>query len=556
MNNLHIKRIYESPEKADGARVLVDRVWPRGISKEKAQIVAWMKEIAPSTELRKWFDHIPERFAEFTSRYEEELSSDTVKPLIEQLESLAEKGRVTFVYSAKDEEHNQAVVLKKFLLHNSEREGNDMARKVTVNHVPLSDIAAAQRVLSQVVKQTPLQRDHYLSEKYNCNVFLKREDLQVVRSFKIRGAYNFMQSLPEEQFALGIVCASAGNHAQGVAYSCHALQIYGKIYMPNTTPRQKVGQVKMFGGGYVEIILHGDTFDDAFAAAMLDSEQSGKTFVHPFDDPRIIAGNGTIGWEIVNAMADKTDAHGNSYGLMDYMFMTVGGGGLAAGVGTYMKSVQPSVKLIGVEPEGAPSMTLAFTKKHVVGLDQIDPFVDGAAVKKVGELTFSICRRVLDDLLLVAEGKVCTAILELYNRSAIVVEPAGALSIAALDDYREEIIGKNVVCIISGSNNDIDRMQEIKERSLIYEGLKHYFIVNFPQRAGALREFLDQVLGPNDDITRFEYTKKHNKDNGPALVGIELSHKEDYEPLIERMRSKGINYTELNKNAVLFQLLI
>ncbi len=412
--------------------------------------------------------------------------------------------------------------------------------------VSVADITSAHHVLKEVINRTPLQRDILLSNKYNCNVYLKREDLQVVRSFKIRGSYNLIRSLSPEQLQHGIVCASAGNHAQGVAYSCNALQIHGKIYMPTTTPRQKINQVEMFGGSYVDIVLSGDTFDDAFYAAKLCSEQTGMSFVHPFDDPKIVAGNGTVGVEILERMDE----------IPDYMFLTIGGGGLAAGVGSYMKAIHPSMKVIGVEPEGAASMQESFAQGKVVALESIDTFVDGAAVKKVGELTYRICREVLDDIVLVAEGKVCTSILELYNRNAIVVEPAGALAIAALDAYKEQIRGKNVVCVVSGGNNDIDRMQDIKERSLIYEGLKHYFTVNFPQRAGALREFLDDVLGPNDDITRFEYTKKHNKDNGPALVGIELKSKEDYEPLIARMQDRKIVYTELNKDRTLFNLLI
>lgn len=412
--------------------------------------------------------------------------------------------------------------------------------------VSVEDIISAHHVLKEVINRTPLQRDALLSTKYNCNVYLKREDLQVVRSFKIRGSYNLIQSLSPKQLQHGIVCASAGNHAQGVAYSCNALHIHGKIYMPSTTPRQKINQVEMFGGSYVDIILSGDTFDDAFHAAQICSEQTGMSFVHPFDDPQIIAGNGTIGAEILERMDVDTD----------YVFVTIGGGGLVAGVGTYMKAIHPSTKVIGVEPEGAASMKQSLQHNKVVALDQIDTFVDGAAVKKVGELTFRICREIIDDIVLVPEGKVCTTILELYNRNAIVAEPAGALTIAALDAYREQIQGKNVVCVISGGNNDIDRMQEMKERSLIYEGLKHYFTVNFPQRSGALREFITDVLGPNDDITRFEYTKKHNKDNGPALVGIELKNKEDYEPLIARMQDKKIVYMELNKDRTLFNLLI
>lgn len=412
--------------------------------------------------------------------------------------------------------------------------------------VMMGDIVLAHHVLKEVIRRTPLIRDPYLSAKYDCDLYLKREDLQVVRSFKIRGAYYKIRSLSEQELNRGIVCASAGNHAQGVAYSCNALGIRGKIYMPSTTPRQKVTQVKLFGGDAVEVILTGDTFDDAFAEAMKACEEEGMVFIHPFDDPKIIAGNGTVGMEIMEDAA----------GPLDYMFVTIGGGGLSAGAGAYVKAISPSTRLIGVEPEGAASMTEAIACKEVVTLEHIDKFVDGAAVKRVGQMTYEVCKDILDDIVLVPEGKVCTTILELYNNNAIVAEPAGALSIAALESYKEEIRGKRVVCIVSGGNNDIDRMQEIKERSLIHEGLKHYFTVNFPQRAGALREFLDEVLGPTDDIVRFEYTKKHNKDNGPALVGIELKRKEDYEPLIERMDRKGITYIELNKDPVLFNLLI
>ncbi|WP_431091296.1 threonine ammonia-lyase IlvA [Paenibacillus sp. 8b26] len=412
--------------------------------------------------------------------------------------------------------------------------------------VSMEDIVRAHHMLREVIVRTPLQRDAVLSAKYNCNVYLKREDLQVVRSFKIRGAYNMIRSLTPEQMEKGIVCASAGNHAQGVAFSCNALGIHGKIFMPSTTPNQKVKQVRRFGGSSVEVILTGDTFDDAYDEAIKVCSEQEMTFIHPFDQSKIIAGNGTIAMEVMESLDSPAD----------YVFVTIGGGGLAAGVGTYFKTVSPSTKVIGVEPLGAASMTEAMRLNKVVTLEQIDKFIDGAAVKRVGQLTYDICTRTLDDIVKVPEGKACTAILELYNENAIVVEPAGALPVAALDMYREQIQGKTVVCIVSGGNNDIDRMQEIKERSLIYEGLKHYFMVKFPQRAGALREFLQDVLGPDDDITRFEYTKKNDKENGPALVGIELFHKEDYLPLIERMNRKGLEYTELNKNENLFNMLI
>lgn len=415
-----------------------------------------------------------------------------------------------------------------------------------LDRIKLEDVIFAGHVLKDVVHHTPLQRNHILSERYGCNVYLKREDLQMVRSFKIRGAYNMMSHLDDAHRAKGVVCASAGNHAQGVAYSCKAMEVPGKIFMPVTTPNQKIKQVKLFGGAYVEVVLTGDTFDDALREALEFCEREGLTFIHPFDHPQVVAGQGTVGLEIMNDMKEK----------VDYIFAGVGGGGLLSGIGLYVKSIQPQVRLIGVEGAGAPSMSRSMNEGQIVTLGAIDRFVDGTAVKRVGDLTYQICKEVVDDVLVVPEGKVCTTILELYNENAIVAEPAGALPIAALDFYRDQIADKNVVCVISGGNNDIDRMQEIKERSLIYEGLKHYFLVNFPQRAGALREFLEHVLGPNDDITRFEYVKKTSKENGPALVGIELMDRNDYEPLIERMQTRGLQFSEINKDSNLFSLLI
>ncbi|AWC28380.1 threonine ammonia-lyase IlvA [Bacillus cytotoxicus] len=419
-----------------------------------------------------------------------------------------------------------------------------MVHKVK-ERVKIEDILMAHNCLKDIVNKTPLQRDAVLSEKYKCEVYVKREDLQVIRSFKIRGAYNLIQSLSKEKLQNGVVCASAGNHAQGVAYTCNLLEIPANIFMPTTTPKQKVSQVKFFGGDVADIVLVGDTFDSSFQEAQRYCEENGMTFVHPFDDPHVIAGQGTVAVEILHD-TEKT---------IDYVFTAIGGGGLASGIGTYVKGVSPNTKVIGVEPKGAASMKEAFLQNENVTLEMIDSFVDGAAVKKVGKLTFETCKDVLDDIVLVPEGKICTTILELYKKNAIVAEPAGALSIAALDFYKDEIKGKTVVCVLSGGNNDIDRMQEMKERSLIYEGIKHYFIIQFPQRSGALREFLDKGLGPEDDITRFEYIKKHNKENGPALVGVELKHKEDYEPLIARFKENHIQFLELNKNPVLFDLL-
>jgi len=408
------------------------------------------------------------------------------------------------------------------------------------------EIENAEERLKGIVTHTPLSKNLHISEQFKSNIFLKREDLQVVRSYKLRGAYNLISSSSTEQLKNGVVCASAGNHAQGVAYSCQTLNIKGTIYMPSTTPKQKITQVKMFGKDKVDVVLTGDTFDDAYTEALKFCKENNKLFVPPFDHAKIIEGQATVAVEILQDFK----------GSIDYIFVPIGGGGLAAGIISYFKQKSPGTKIIGVEPEGAPAMAQSIKEGKVVTLDKIDKFVDGAAVKRVGDLNFDICKDNLTDIVLVPEGKVCSTIIKLYNEDAIVVEPAGALSIAALDYYAKQIEGKNVVCIISGSNNDIGRMDEIKERSLIYEGLKHYFIISFPQRAGALREFLDDVLGPEDDITRFEYTKKNIKEEGPALVGIELKHREDYEPLMERMNKKKIKYTALDKDPNLFNYFL
>ncbi len=413
----------------------------------------------------------------------------------------------------------------------------------TINH-KLNFEEAAKR-LKKIVTKTPLQLNQNLSRRYNANVYLKREDLQIVRSYKLRGAYNMMSSLSKEALENGVTTASAGNHAQGFAYSCRKLNVKGIIFMPVITPKQKINQTKFFGEENIEIKLIGDTFDDCAAAAKKFTQENEMTFIPPFDDYKIIEGQATVGFEILEELSN-----------IDYIFVPVGGGGLASGVGSYFKTFSPQTKVIGIEPEGAPSMLKAFEAGHPVTLEHIDKFVDGAAVKRTGDLTFSICKNVLDDLHLVPEGKICSTILKLYNEDAIVAEPAGAMSIASLDDYANEIKGKTIVCIVSGSNNDIERMPEIKERALQYEGLKHYFLVRFIQRPGALREFLNHVLGPNDDITRFEYMQKTNKEIGPALVGIELQSKHDYEKLLAKMRRYNIDFTELNKDDTLFGYLV
>lgn len=403
---------------------------------------------------------------------------------------------------------------------------------------------AAQR-LQGVIYHTPLSYNKNLSRKYNCEVYLKREDLQVVRSYKLRGAYNMMSSLPKDLLKNGVVCASAGNHAQGFAYSCKLLGVKGVIFMPVITPSQKINQTNMFGDGNIEIVLSGDTFDDCAETARQYTIDNNMTFIPPFDDHRIIEGQATVAMEILTSQPE-----------VDYLFVPVGGGGLCAGMGQYFKQFSPATKIIGVEPEGAPSMKAALEAGHPVILDEIERFVDGASVKQVGEITFNYCREILYDMHLEPEGKVCSTILQLYNEEAIVVEPAGALSITALEDYAEEIKGKKVVCVISGSNNDIDRMQEIKERSLQYEGLKHYFLIRFAQRPGALKEFVNLVLGPHDDITRFEYMQKHNKETGPALVGIELKSKKDYKALVKNLKRFHFQFTELKKDDDLYGYMI
>ena len=410
----------------------------------------------------------------------------------------------------------------------------------------LNDVMSAEHTLGEILTATPLMHNRNLSDKFGAEIMLKREDLQMVRSYKIRGAYNKIRSLTKEQTERGICCASAGNHAQGVALSCNKLQIEGKIFMPVTTPKQKINQVKMFGGEYVEVVLVGDTFDQANQAAIETCEAEGKTFIPPFNDAKIIEGQGTVGLEILQ----------QSRVAIDYIFVPIGGGGLASGLGSVCKLMSPNTKIIGVEPAGAAGMKKSFEQGEVVELAEIDKFVDGAAVQKVGDITFEICRKVLDDIVVVPEGKVCSTILNLYNFDAIVVEPAGALSISALDYYRDKIKGKNVVCIVSGSNNDIVRMEDIKERSLLYEGLKHYFVVRFPQRAGALQNFVSNVLGPHDDITYFEYKKKTNREKGPVLIGIELQNPDDFQGLTERMRESNIDYEYLNDNPNLFEFLI
>lgn len=413
----------------------------------------------------------------------------------------------------------------------------------------IKDIKHAATILEEVVVQTSLHYDRYLSEKYGATIYTKRENEQKVRSFKIRGAYYAISQLSDEQKEKGVVCASAGNHAQGVAYTCNEMQIPATIFMPITTPQQKIGQVKFFGGAFVRIQLVGDTFDESAKAALVYTQEHQKTFIDPFDDVRVQAGQGTVAVEILNQAQEM----GISF---DQVLVPVGGGGLIAGVSAYLKDQAPEIQVIGVEANGARSMKAAFDKGRPVVLEQIDKFADGIAVQKVGTTTYQVARKYVDKLIGVDEGWISETILDLYSKQGIVAEPAGAATIAALEVIKDQIAGKTICCIISGGNNDINRMPEMEERSLIYAGLKHYFVVNFPQRPGALREFVNHILGENDDITRFEYIKRANKGTGPVLIGITLGDKEDYPAFISRLEAFDPNYLNLHENNSLYQMLV
>ena len=410
----------------------------------------------------------------------------------------------------------------------------------------LSNIVKAKENLQKVVIESELQKSQRYSSLFNSSISLKREDLQKVRSFKIRGAFNKISSLNKKEKLDGVVCSSAGNHAQGVAQSCNQLQINGVIYMPMITPKQKVAQVKMFGGPFIEVRLHGDTYDDSYEAALDYCIQSKKHFIHPFDDKAVIEGQATLALEIIKQTKKE----------IDYIFVPIGGGGLVSGVLSVFKQLSPHTKVIGVEPMGAPSMYKSLEKKSIQKLNKIDPFVEGAAVKKVGEIAYALCGKYLDDVILVPEGHICQTILDMYNKDAIVVEPAGAIAIAALDFYKEKIKNKEVVCLLCGSNNDITRMSEIKEKALLYADLKHYFLIKLPQRAGALKEFLTEILGPKDDITHFEYTKKSYRETGTAIVGIECLDKNQLPRLIKKMKERGFFSDYLNDKDDIRQMLL
>lgn len=415
--------------------------------------------------------------------------------------------------------------------------------------VTAQDVEDAFLRLQNTVKTTPLEKDHYLSKKYECNIYLKREDLQWVRSFKLRGAYNAISVLPASQQNKGITYASAGNHAQGVAFTAQQLNLKAVIFMPVTTPNQKINQVRFFGGTNVDIRLIGDTFDDCLKEALAFTDAHDMTFIDPFNNVNTIAGQGTIAKEII-------ETANNEQIEFDYLFGAIGGGGLMSGVATYFAEYSPQTKLIGVEPLGASSMFQSISQDKVITLQNIDKFVDGASVARVGDITFHICRKYLDHYLQIDEGAVCSTILDMYSKQAIVAEPAGALSVSALEQYKSQIKGKNVVCIISGGNNDINRMKEIEERSLLFEEMKHYFILNFPQRPGALRQFVNDVLGSHDDITKFEYLKKSSQNTGTVIIGIQLQNHEDLTALLKRVNLFDPKNIYINENKMLYSLLI
>ncbi|HFI0236538.1 TPA: threonine ammonia-lyase IlvA [Streptococcus suis] len=415
--------------------------------------------------------------------------------------------------------------------------------------ITAKNVEQAYEVLKSVIVRTPLDYSRYLSEKYGATIYIKRENEQRVRSFKIRGAYYAISQLSDEEKALGVVCASAGNHAQGVSYTCQEMQIPATIFMPITTPQQKIGQVRFFGGDYVDIRLVGDTFDESAQAAQEYTKETGKTFIDPFDDDNVQAGQGTVAYEILEEAQEQTVS-------FDQILVPVGGGGLIAGVSAYLKEHAPEIKIIGVEANGARSMKAAFDKGRPIKLASIDKFADGIAVQKVGARTYEVARKHVDKLIGVDEGWISGTILDLYSKLGIVAEPAGAATVAALEVIKDKIKGQTICCIISGGNNDINRMPEMEERALIYEGIKHYFVVNFPQRPGALREFVNDILGPNDDITRFEYIKRANKGTGPVLIGIALGNKEDYAQFLSRLEDFDPQYINLHENDSLYKMLV
>jgi threonine dehydratase len=408
------------------------------------------------------------------------------------------------------------------------------------------DVAAAAARLAGVARTTPLEPNERLSDATGAQVWLKREDLQVGRSYKLRGAYNLLAQLDGGQRGAGAVCASAGNHGQGVAYACRRLGICGRVHVPSTTPRQKRERIAALGGPAVELVVGGDSYDDAAVAAAEHAAATGATVVPAFDDVRTIAGQATVGVEIVEQLGRAPDV----------VVLPVGGGGLLAGVGTWLAQCHPQVRVVGVEPAGAAGMLAALAAGTPVVLPELDTFVDGAAVRRVGDVSFPLVRTAGCELVAVAEGRICTEMLDLYQVDGIIAEPAGALAPAALGEDVLVEPGATVVCLLSGGNNDVSRYAEVVERSLVHRGLKHYFLVEFPQEPGALRRFLDEVLGPEDDIVLFEYVKRDNREIGAALVGIELSSREGYDPLWARMKASPLAIQLVAPGTTAYRFLI
>jgi len=412
--------------------------------------------------------------------------------------------------------------------------------------VSAADIAAAAERFAEVIPPSPLQRNARLSQRHGFDVWLKREDLNAVRSYKGRGAYNLVAGLPEAQRERGVVCASAGNHGQGVAFAAASLGVPSRVYLPRTTPRQKRDRVATLGGNFVQIVVEGETYDESAAAAAAYAEATGTTLVPAFDEPRVIAGQGTVIKEIIEQLGKAPDA----------VVVPVGGGGLLAGTLCWLREHHPEVTVIGAEPEGAASMALALAEGRPTRLEQVDPFVDGAAVRKVGNHTFAVAAELKPRLVAVPEGRICVEMLDFYQSDGIISEPAGALASAALGPDLGLPEGTTVACILSGGNNDVSRYAEIVERALVYEGRKHYFLVEFPQEPGALRRFIDSVLGPDDDITLFEYVKRNNRETGPALVGIELGAPENLEPMLKRMDAAPHRVERVPPDSPLFTFLV
>jgi threonine dehydratase len=410
-----------------------------------------------------------------------------------------------------------------------------------------AEIDAAAKRIAGVVTPTPLQFSDRLSATTGASVYLKREDLQVVRSYKLRGAYNLLVQLSDEELAAGVVCSSAGNHAQGFAYACRSLGVHGRVYVPAKTPKQKRDRIRYHGGDFIELIVGGSTYDLAAEAALADVARTGATLVPPFDDPRTMAGQGTIAVEILDQLEDEPDL----------VVVPVGGGGCIAGITTYLAERTTNTSVLGIEPAGAAAMMAALANGGPVTLDHVDQFVDGAAVARAGKQTYATLAAAGDmvSITTVDEGAVCTAMLDLYQNEGIIAEPAGALAVAGLCEANIEP-GSVVVCLVSGGNNDVSRYGEVLERSLVHLGLKHYFLVDFPQEPGALRRFLDDVLGPNDDITLFEYVKRNNRETGEALVGIELGSAADLDGLLQRMRATEMQIETIEPGSPAYRYLL